>query len=136
MEYALPKDHPLRPIYVHDAPSGAVQPALNLSILHGVRASLALQHTGDIAAARAASNKQIAPHLSFADLGGHGYAVVTAISGELSVEFVCIPRPLSHSGADGGPLAYRVTHRARHWARGEAPALERISSEGELPLGV
>ena len=135
MEYALPREHPLRPIYVHDGAAGTAQSALTLSIMHGVRASLALQRTGDIAAARTASNKELAPHLSFADLGGHGYAVVTAAAEELSVEFVCIPRPLTGAGVDGGPLAYRVTHRVRRWTHGETPVLERTSHEGELPLG-
>jgi hypothetical protein len=71
-----------------------------------------------------------------ADLGGHGYAVVRASAEDLQVELVCIPRPLERSDRpDGGPLAYRVTHRARLWTPGVAPRLERLGSEGELPLG-
>ena len=38
------------------------------------------------------------------------------------------------SSSDGGPLAYRVTHRAKRWEPGTAPRLERTKSEGELPL--
>jgi alkaline phosphatase D len=35
----------------------------------------------------------------------------------------------------GQPLAYRVVHRAKRWAPGTAPRLERTSAEDELPLG-
>ena len=54
---------------------------MNLAALHGVRAALALRDTGDVARALAASNPDVAPHLSFADAGGHGYATVRASAG-------------------------------------------------------
>jgi len=135
-EYGLPKDHPLRAIYLYKpAKEGAVQPAVNVSIMHGVRASLTLQRTGEARQALAERNPEVSPHLSFVDLGGHGYSVVRASSDELEVEFVCIPRPLERSErADGGPLVYRVAHRVKRWEPGTAPRLERTKSEGALPL--
>ena len=135
-EYALPKDHPLRAIYLHQPSTGvSVQPAINFSMMHGVRASLALERTGDARKALAERNPQLAPHLSFVDLGGHGYSVVRAGSNELEVEFVCIVRPLERSErADGGPLAYRVGHRVKRWMNEAAPQMERIKVEGTLPL--
>jgi alkaline phosphatase D len=135
-EYGLPKDHPLRAIYVYKpSPEALAQPAMNVSLMHGVRASLALQRTGDARQALAERNPELAPHLSFVDVGGHGYSVVRATADELEVEFVCIPRPLERSGhANGGPLAYRVTHRVKRWGHGAAPRLERTSLEGALPL--
>ena len=135
-EYRLPKDHRLRSIYVYQ-PSGtsAVQPAMNLSAMHGVRSSLVLQKTGDSAQALAASNPDVAPHLSFLDCGGHGYALVQATADALAVEFVGLPRPLERSQtADGGPLAYRVTHRVKLWKAGTSPKIERTSVEGTLPM--
>jgi alkaline phosphatase D len=136
MEYGLPRDHPLRPVYVHQpAGGGAAEPAINLAIMHGVRSSLELQRTGDIDRALAMSNPEVAPHLSFADVGGHGYAVVRVAPEDLTVEFVCIPRPIERAaGADGGPLAYRVSHRVRLWGKGEAPTVVRAAHEGTLPL--
>jgi alkaline phosphatase D len=136
VEYSLPKDHPLRAVYLYEPGSGTrVQPAMNLAAMHGVRASLALQKTGDPRQALAARNPEVAPHLSFVDAGGHGYAVVLAGAEELEVEFVCIPRPLENSErADGGPLAYRVAHRVKRWDRNVAPRLERTVVEGTLPL--
>jgi alkaline phosphatase D len=135
-EYRLPKDHPLRGVYLYQASAeAAVRPAVNLTMLHGVRASLALQKTGRMEDALAARNPENAPHLSFVDVGGHGYCVVRATGDELDVEFVCVPRPLERSaGVDGGPLAYRVVHRAKRWATGTAPRLERTKVEGTLPL--
>jgi len=140
MQYTVPRKHPLRPVYVYDPvydPSTRepAQPAINVSIMHGVRASLALQRTGHLESAIAASNPEVAPHLSFVDAGGHGYAVVRADPDELAVEFVCIPRPINRAGrANGGPIAYRVTHCVRQWRSGEAPRIERTDVEGQLPL--
>jgi len=135
-EYSLPKDHPLRAIYLYQpAAEAPVQPAINFSIMHGVRASLALKRTGDARRALAERNPEVAPHLSFIDLGGHGYSVVRARSDELEVEFVCMRRPLERSdSADGGPLAYRVVHRVKRWTQEAAPQIERTKVEGILPL--
>jgi len=135
-EYNLPGDHPLRSLYLYKpSTEPAVKPAINVSIMHGVRASLALQKTGDMRQALAQRNPELAPHLAFLDSGGHGYSVVRAASDELEVEFVCIPRPLERNDSpDGGPLAYRVAHRVKRWASGEPPRLERSLVEGTLPL--
>jgi alkaline phosphatase D len=134
-QHNLAKDHPLRAIYLHEPASAPPRPALNLSLMHGVRASLALHRTGDRQQALLARNPDVAPHLAFTDVGGHGYAVVRAGGEELEVEFVCIPRPLEQSDRpDGGPLAYRVAHRVKRWLPDAAPRLERTAVEGELPL--
>jgi len=137
-EYGLPKDHPLRAVYLHkQSPDASAQPAMNLTMMHGVRAGLALQKTGDLKKALEANNPDVSPHLSFMDAGGHGYSVVRASTDELQVEFVCIVRPVERNDqADGGPLAYRVSHRVKRWARNAAPKLERTLLEGTLPLVV
>ena len=133
-EYNIPKDHPHRAIYFHDAAAGPV-PTINAALRHGVQSCLVLQETGDAAKALAASNPDVAPHLSFADLGGHGYAMVRAAPEALDVEFVCIARPVERaSGSDGGPLAYRITHHVPAWSAGEEPRLVRKDMEGTPPL--
>jgi alkaline phosphatase D len=130
-EHRFPKDHPLRPLYVADL-SGAQKPAVNVLLHHGVRACLEYQKTGDLAAARRASNPDVAPHLSFVDMGGHGYAVVHLTQGAVECTFVCLPRPLERSATpDGGPLRYRVVHRAALWAKGERPRLLQSVVEGD-----
>ena len=98
----------------------------------GVRSCLEYAKSGDIARARALTNPDLAPHLSFVDMGGHGYAVVSATHESFETEFVCIPRPLERSEqADGGPLNYRVKYRTRLWAKGEVPKLEGEIVEGD-----
>ena len=135
-EYALPKDDPLRSVFIYQPHSGGpAQNAVNLSVMHGVRASLALQKTGDLHQALKESNPEVGPHLSFVDLGGHGYSTVRASADDLEVEFVCIPRPIERSAQpDGGPLAYRVTHKVKLWKAGSPPRVERTAQEGAFPL--
>lgn len=137
--FGIPKEHPLRALYLFepsgDAAAPAIGPAINVTVMHGVRASLALQRTHDEQAALAASNPEVAPHLSFMDAGDHGYAVVRATADALEVDFVAIPRPIERTDApDGGPLAYRVAHRVTFWERGGTPRLERTTADGRLPL--
>lgn len=131
-EQVLPKDDPLRVLHLIDQNDGTMIPAMNVTALHGVRSTLILQETGDVEKARAARNPDVAPHLSFLDQGGHGYALVTATANQFVVEFVGIPRPLERSERpDGGPLAYRVVHRAQIWEPGQSPKLEQEIVEGD-----
>jgi alkaline phosphatase D len=138
MEYGLPKDHPLRPLYLTDGPGGGKpKPAINLLLHHGVRSCLEYAKSGDIEKARALSNRDLSPHLSFIDMGGHGYATVRVTADAFETEFVCIPRPLERSErADGGPLLYRVRHRAAMWRPGERPVLEQQVIEGNPELSI
>jgi alkaline phosphatase D len=110
---------------------------MNLLLRHGVRSALEYVKSGDIQKARALSNPGLSPHLSFVDMGGHGYAVVRVTSDVLETEFVCIPRPLERSDrADGGPLLYRSRHRARLWRAGEMPKLETQIVEGDPKFSI
>ena len=56
---------------------------MNLLLRHGKsgKPCLEYQKSGDIEKARALSNPELAPHLSFVDMGGHGYAIVRAAAG-------------------------------------------------------
>jgi alkaline phosphatase D len=110
---------------------------VNLLIKRGVRSALEYARTGDIERARALTNADVAPHLEFVDMGGHGYSVVTAGADAIDVEFVCIPRPIMRaSSPDGGPLRYRVTHRAHRWAQGDRPVLVQNIIEGDPKLSI
>jgi alkaline phosphatase D len=138
LEHNFPKDHPLRPLFVGQAPADSgPRPTVNLLLRHGVRSCLEYSRSGDIAKARALTNPDLSPHLSFVDMGGHGYAVVRVTAESLETEFVCIPRPLERSDrADGGPLLYRVVHRARLWQKGQVPKLEAKILEGNPQFSV
>jgi alkaline phosphatase D len=138
LEHVLPKDHPLHSLYVGQGPSDlGPQPTLNLLVKRGVRACLEYARTGNIAKARALTNPDLSPHLSFIDMGGHGYAVVHVTSEFFETEFVCIPRPLERSDRpDGGVLRYRVRSRTALWKKGEAPKLEMQVLEGDPKFSV
>jgi alkaline phosphatase D len=137
-EHFLPKDHPLRALYLAQAPGDAKpQPAVNMLARHGVRSCLEYARSGDIEKARAATNPDLAPHVRFVDMGGHGYVVVRAGSAAFETEFVCIPRPLERSNsANGGPLNYRVRTRSPLWAKGDAPKLDVEIVEGNPRFSV
>jgi alkaline phosphatase D len=137
LEHRFPKEHPLRPLFLADRPGDdKPRPAVNLLLHHGVRSCLEYQRSGDAAAARAASNPQLSPHLAFVDMGGHGYAVLKVTREEVDCEFVCIPRPLERAADDGGPLRYRVAHRAMLWKPGERPRLEQRILSGDPGLAL
>ena len=131
------KDTPLLPLFVRKAPGAAPEATINLTIKHGVRAALEYAASDDIANARAATNPEVAPHLEFVDMAGHGYAVVTAGPDAIETEFVCIVRPIARAATpDGGPLRYRVSHRAKLWQAGSSPKLEQRVLEGDAKLSV
>jgi alkaline phosphatase D len=79
MEVTMAKDHPKRVLQLIDQPDGKVIPSMNITAMHGVLSTLKLKETGDMKQARAVRNPDVAPHLSFLDQGGHGYALVTAL---------------------------------------------------------
>jgi alkaline phosphatase D len=135
-EHRFPQDHPLRALYVADI-DGKKHPAVNLLMHHGVRSCLEYQRTGDAKLARGASNPNLAPHLSFLDMGGHGYAALRVAGDAVECEFVCIPRPIERSpSTDGGPLRYRVVHRVPMWSKGDRPRLEQRVIEGDPGLAL
>ena len=129
LEHNIPKGHPLRSLFVGAAPM------MNMLLRHGVRSCLEYLESGDIVKARALSNPALSPHVSFVDMGGHGYSVVRVTSDFLETEFVCIPRPIERSEhPDGGPLSYRVRVRADLWKNGDAPKLQLDIVEGDPKL--
>jgi alkaline phosphatase D len=133
----MPKDAPLRALYLHDRPDGAIDSALGMTLMHGVKSSFLLKETGDADQARAARNPELAPHLKFVDYAGHGYVTVRASPDELETEFVCIPKPLERAETDdGGPLVYRVAHRVSLWKPGERPLLRQDILEGDPGLAI
>ena len=137
MELLLPKDLPLRPLFLADKPSGPPDWTHNMLLRHGVRSCLEYAKTFDLKRARSLSNPDLAPHLEFLDLGGHGYAKVRLSDDEMRTEFVCIPRPITRSERpDGGPIRYRVVHTAALWKNGERPQLKTSVLEGDVGLSI
>jgi alkaline phosphatase D len=137
-EHVLPKAHPLRSLYLGEGPSDArPQPTINMLLRHGVKSCLEYAKSGDIQKARALSNPDLSPHVSFVDMGGHGYAVVRVTEKTFETEFVCIPRPVERSETpDGGPLLYRTKSHTNLWRKGETPKLEVQILEGDPRFSV
>ncbi len=137
-EHSLPKDAPLRALFLADR-QGQEKPdwTYNMLLKHGVRSCLEYAKSFDLKRARSLSNPDLAPHLEFIDLGGHGYATVRLSADEMRTDFVCIPRPITRSEKpDGGPLRYRVSHQAKLWGKGEKPVLIQRVLEGEIGLSI
>ena len=136
-EHNLKKDDPQRPLYVANPGGGPPQTTMNLLLHHGVRSALEYAQSGDLAKAHAVSNPDLAPHLTFVDVGGHGYGTVRVDASAMVTEFVCIPRPIERSpGEDGGPLRYRVRHEVPLWRAGERPQMRQKVVEGDAGLSV
>jgi alkaline phosphatase D len=137
-EHRLPKDAPLRALFLADKDEEAKPDwTFNMLLRHGVRACLEYAKSFDLERARSLSNPDLAPHLAFVDLGGHGYAKVRLSADEMSTEFVCIPRPITRSERpDGGPIRYRVVHTAALWKSGERPQLKTSVLEGDVGLSI
>jgi alkaline phosphatase D len=138
LEYNFPKSHPLRSLYLGQGPADhGPQPTMNMLLRHGVRSCLEYARSGDIVKARALSNPDLSPHVSFVDMGGHGYSVVRITSDSMETEFVCIPRPIERADQpDGGALRYRVKVRAPLWDSGRAPKLDVQILEGDPRFSV
>jgi alkaline phosphatase D len=137
-EHNLPRDSPLRPLFLVDRKPGAKPDwTFNMLLRHGVRSCLEYAKSFDLKRARSLSNPDVAPHLAFVDLGGHGYAKVRLSADEMRTEFVCIPRPIARSERpDGGPIRYRVLHTAALWKSGERPQLKTSVLEGDAGLSI
>jgi alkaline phosphatase D len=138
LEHKFPKTHPLRSLFLGQGPSDEKpQPTMNILLRHGVRSCLEYAKTGNVEDARALSNKDLSPHVSFVDMGGHGYSVVAATTDAITVEFVCIPRPLERAETpDGGPLRYRVQHSAPIWQGSDVPRLKQEVLEGDVRFSI
>jgi alkaline phosphatase D len=128
----------LRTLYLAQPPGAKKpHPTINMLLRHGVRSCLEYQRSGDAERARILTNRDLAPHLAFLDMGGHGYATVRASADAWECEFVCIPRPIERSTRnDGGPLLYRVVHRTPLWEKGERPQIEQRVVEGNPALSL
>jgi len=136
-EHNIKMDDPTRPLYIANPGGGPPQANINLLLRHGVRSALEYASSGDLHKAHAVRNPDLAPHLTFVDLGGHGYATVRVDAGKMVTEFVCIPRPIERSATpDGGPLRYRVRHEVPLWKAGEQPKMQLTVVEGDPGLSV
>ncbi|MGH8213971.1 MAG: alkaline phosphatase D family protein [Rhodanobacteraceae bacterium] len=134
-EYNIKPDDPQRPLYLANINGGPPQATANLLLQHGVRSALEYAKSGNLQKAITVRNPELAPHLTFVDVGGHGYATVRVDAKTMITDFVCIPRPIRRSEReDGGPLRYRVRFETPLWRAGEAPQMQQTVLEGDVGL--
>ena len=124
------KDNPLRPLFAVERKGGKYENTINLTLKHGVKSALEYSKSGDLAAAHQVSNPDNAPHLEFVDMGGHGYAVVTAGPQAVESEFVCIPRPIARDDARWRPAPLPRDAPRRAVARGRTPEAATARGRG------
>jgi alkaline phosphatase D len=138
LEHHEQKDDPLRALFLWQGPGdNRPQPTVNMLVRHGVRSCLEYAKSGDVQKARQLSNRDLSPHLSFVDMGGHGYSVVHAAADRLETDFICLPRPIIRQDQpDGGPILYRVRHAAKLWGKHERPNLEQTVIEGNPAFSI
>ena len=130
-------DAPMRQLLLGPGDPAKAAPLANMLYIHGVKSCLEFNKSGDVQKAMALSNPDLAPHLNFLDLEGHGYALVAIAAHRLGCEFVCIPQPIAATdAADGGAVRYRVLHTVPLWSAGETPRLDQRMLEGEAPFSV
>lgn len=117
----------------HD--NGAVEPNLNISIMHGVTAAKAYDESGSMDDVIARDNPEVAPHLVHGDMATHGYATARVDGTRFETEFVSFRRPVleSRSGTGDEPL-YRVSFKTRSWHGGGEPNIETTSIQGTPPV--
>jgi len=120
------EDDPLRPLVVHDG-----RPTLNLTFLGGAAASATYAQTGDVEAARAATNPLQNPHLRYCDSEANGYGIVHLEGDVARVELVTVEPPVADRGGEGAPVlrVARFEQRA-----GDPGALAAPTVEGTAPF--
>jgi len=85
----------------------AFQPTLNMTLLHGLGASLTYAQTLDLATAQTAYDPTVNPHLLYADSNSQGYGYVKVTATELTATLVTINRPIQMP-TDNGPGVLRT----------------------------
>lgn len=129
------ENNPTRALYIAEDANDLPQCTANLMFRHGVKSALEYAKSGDLQKVHAVRNPDLAPHLTFVDMGGHGYATVRVDADTMVTDFVCIPRPIERSpGVDGGPLRYRIRHEVPLWRPGERPWMRQTLLEGDAGL--
>lgn len=135
MDQTMKADDPMRTLYFGKDKEPELYPLMNMALLHGVRSCLEYRESSNVERARTSSNPELAPHLSFCDVTGHGYASILVTGDTFACEFVAIPRPEQPTTlSDGGPVRYRVAHQAQLWQANEIPALTQHIVEGQPML--
>lgn len=132
---AVAEDNPLRPLVTFDSrPFGGTDAeveALNLTFLHGARASVVAARTGSVEQALAARNPRHNRHLRYCDTNAHGFAVVRVTRDRVEAELVTVAPATAPYDERGAPVLRRArfalpVRRAGEPARLAGPTIEGV----------
>jgi alkaline phosphatase D len=133
LDKAVPADSPLRAIVAFDRPvatAASRADAFNMTMRHGVRATLVAGAVGDESAGLAVRNPAQNPHLRFLDSRANGYAVFVATPDRLEVEYVTLATVASRSPE----VERRVRLHTPSWTSGRALPTVEVGSVSGPPL--
>ena len=132
----LDEDSPLRPLVTAAGPPLGLEAdqveALNMTFLDGARASSTMAETGDVDAARRASDGPN-DHLSYVDSNAYGLGLVTVRRDNISVEMLTTRPPVTPPPEDGMPVLRRARFTVSPTADGQVE-LQGPFIEGPPPF--
>lgn len=134
----LAEDDPLRALVVREGPDGTVEPALNMTFLHGTVASATTARTGDAAAGIAAAPPTPNPHLRYVDSDAYGIGLARVDGEGVEVEMITLDAPVEARREAGTGVLRSARFRMPVRREGEAVRLEGPEIDGvpPYPMGV
>ena len=131
-------DAAMRTLLLGPGDPAKAAPLANMLYIHGVKACLEFNKSGDLQKAKALSNPELAPHLNFLDLEGHGYALVTTARARAGLRIRLHSQPLSahRCGRWRRRALPRAAHRAVVAAGRDARACTRRCWKARRPSSV
>lgn len=124
-----------RPMVVADGPNGEMLENFNLTLMHGVRASLAMNYTGSDTLSGWLESDSANPYIKYLDTNAHGYVVLTLTGEQISGEVVTVANAnKQQSSSDAAEVRRRATLTAPLWKPSETPQLSDPEFEGTPPF--
>ena len=134
MEHHPHKDDPLRALFLGQGPGdNRPQPTINMLVRHGVRSCL--EYAKRVTCkARQLSNRDLSPHVSFVDMGGHGYG--SARSSAPARDGFHLPAASHRSPGPAGWRTYSLSGSTRCKALAQARTSESRAEGDRRQSGV
>ncbi|MGD1934871.1 MAG: alkaline phosphatase D family protein [Candidatus Phaeomarinobacter sp.] len=124
-----------RPMVVAEGPDGEVLENFNLTLMQGVRASLAMNYVGSDTLSGWLGNETANPFIRYLDTNAHGYVVLTVTNDEISGEVVTVASSnAEQTSSTPAEVRRRATLTAPLWKSGEAPQLSAPTFLGKPPF--
>jgi len=124
-----------RPMVVAEGPDGEMLENFNLTLMQGVRASLAMTYTGSETLSGWLGDETANPYIKYLDTNAHGYVVLTFRSDDVSGEVVTVASGNSvQTSSAPAEVVRRATLTAPLWKPGQSPQLSAPTFTGTPPF--